>query len=98
LLALACNLGDFLRELALPRRVHPRTLTKLRETLIEIGAKVVRPEKAITFPAAVPRALFAERLGRIGRLRSAPSARVIVRRKRKRVASSRGGWGWSARR
>jgi hypothetical protein len=48
-------------------------LAKLRETLIKLGAKVVRPAKAITFPPAVPRALFAARLGRIGRLRSALS-------------------------
>jgi hypothetical protein len=91
LFALASNLANFLCELALPRPVHTRTLTKLRETLIKIGAKVVRPAKAIMFPAAVARAFFAARLGRIGRLRSAPSARVIVHCKRKRVASSRGG-------
>jgi hypothetical protein len=72
LFALASNLAKFLCELALPRPVHTRALTKLRETLITIGAKVVRPAKTITFPAAAPRALFAARLGRIGRLRSAP--------------------------
>jgi hypothetical protein len=44
--------------------------------LIKIGAKVVRYAKAVTFqPAevALPRALFAAILGRIGRLRAAPS-------------------------
>ena len=52
------------------------TLTTLREKLIKIGAKVVRHAKAVTFQlaeVAVPRALFAAILGRIGRLRAAPS-------------------------
>jgi hypothetical protein len=71
--ALAYNLPIFFRQLALPRSVETWTLTKLRETLIKIGAKVVRPGKAITFPAAAPRALFAARLGRIGWLRAAPN-------------------------
>jgi hypothetical protein len=47
-------------------------MTTLREALIKIGAKVVRPGKAITFRAAAPRALFAARLGRTRRLRAAP--------------------------
>jgi hypothetical protein len=48
-----------------PNPVRTWTLTKLRETPIKLGAKVVRPAKAITFPVAVPRALFAARLGRM---------------------------------
>jgi hypothetical protein len=47
-----------------------------REKLIKIGAEVVRHAKAVTFQlaeVAVPRALFAAILGRIGRLRAAPS-------------------------
>jgi hypothetical protein len=76
LFALAYNLGNFLRQLALPRSVRTWTLTTLREKLIKIGAKVVRHAKAVTFQlaeVAVPRALFAAILGRIGRLQAAPS-------------------------
>jgi Transposase DDE domain group 1 len=76
LFALAYNLGNFLRQLALPRPVRTWTLTTLRDKLIKIGAKVVHHARAMTFqPAevAVPRALFAAILGRIGRLRAAPS-------------------------
>ena len=40
--ALAYNLGNFLRTLALPEAVEHRSLTTLREKLIQIGAKVVR--------------------------------------------------------
>ena len=52
------------------------TLATLREKLIKIGAKVVHDAKAATFQlaeVAVPRALFAAILGRIGRLRAALS-------------------------
>jgi hypothetical protein len=76
LFALAYNLGNFLRRLALPRPVRTWTLTTLRETLVKIGAKVVRHANALTFQlaeVAVPRALFAAILGRIGRLRVAES-------------------------
>jgi Transposase DDE domain group 1 len=76
LFALAYNLANFLRQLALPRPVQTWTLTTLREKLIKIGAKVVRHAKAVTFQlaeVAVPRAVFAAILVRIGRLRAAPS-------------------------
>src|SRR5512142_2488445 len=76
LFALAYNLGNFLRQLALPRPVRTWTLTALREKPIKIGAKVVRHAKAVTFQlaeVAVPRVVFAAILGRIGRLRAAPS-------------------------
>jgi hypothetical protein len=76
LFALAYNLANFLRQLALPRPVRTWTLTTLREKLIKIGAKVVCHAKAVTFQlaeVAVPRALFAAILARIGRLRAAPS-------------------------
>jgi Transposase DDE domain group 1 len=75
LFALAYNLGNFLRQLALPRSVRTWTLTTLREKLIKIGAKVVHHARAVTFQlaeVAVPRALFTAILGRIGRLRAAP--------------------------
>jgi hypothetical protein len=76
LFALAYNLANFLRQLVLPRPVRTWTLTTLREKLIKIGAKVVRHARGVTFQlaeVAVPRALFAAILGRIGRLRAAPS-------------------------
>jgi hypothetical protein len=68
LFALACNLGNFLRRLALPRSVRHWSLTTLRERLIKIGAKVVRHAKYVTFQfteVAVPRDLFARILERI---------------------------------
>jgi hypothetical protein len=76
LFALAYNLANFLRQLALPREVKHWSLTTLREKLIKIGAKVVSRSKAVTFQmaeVAVPRRLFAAILGRIDRLRAAPS-------------------------
>jgi hypothetical protein len=73
LFALAYNLGNFMRTLALPNEVQNWSLTTLREKLIKIGAKVVRHGRYITFQlaeVAVSRELFAEILGLIGRLRS----------------------------
>jgi len=68
LFALAYNLGNFLRRLALPRSVQHWSLTTLREKLIKTGAKVVRHAKYVTFQlakVAVPRELFAAILERI---------------------------------
>ncbi len=76
LFALAYDLANFLRQLAPPREVKDWSLTTLREKLIKIGAKVVHHAKAVTFQlaeVAVPRAVFAAILDRIGRLRAAPS-------------------------
>ena len=76
LFALAYNLGNFLRRLALPRPMKHWTLTTLREKLIKIGAKVVRHSKYVFFQmaeVAVPRKLFAAILERIQRLRAVPS-------------------------
>jgi hypothetical protein len=42
LFALAYNLGNFLRRLALPKSIRQWSLTTLREKLIKIGAKVTR--------------------------------------------------------
>jgi len=70
LFALAYNLGNFLRRLALPRPVKHWSLTTLREKLIKIGAKVVRHAKYVTFQmaeVAVPHELFAAILDRIQR-------------------------------
>jgi hypothetical protein len=38
---LACNLGNLMRTLAMPKAAEPRSLTSLREKQIKIGAKVV---------------------------------------------------------
>jgi hypothetical protein len=70
LFALAYNLGNFLRRLALPKAVKHWSLTTLREKLIKIGAQVVRHAKYVTFQlaeVAVPRELFAAILDRIQR-------------------------------
>jgi hypothetical protein len=74
LFALAYNLGNFLRRLALPRGLK-WTMTTLREKLVKIGAKVVRSARYVTFQlaeVAVSRRLFAAILQRIERLRSPP--------------------------
>ena len=73
LFALAYNLGNFLRRLALPREVKHWSLTSLREKLVKIGAKVVRHSTYVIFQMAevmVPRELFRAILERIGRLRA----------------------------
>jgi hypothetical protein len=75
LFALAYNLGNFLRQMALPREVKHWSLTTLREKLIKIGAKVVSRSKSQTFQmaeVAVPRRLFAAILARIDPLRLVP--------------------------
>jgi hypothetical protein len=73
--ALAYNLGNFLRTLALPQAVEHWSLTTLREKLIKIGAKIIRHSRYVTFQlaeVAVPKALFAEILRRIDGLRPGP--------------------------
>lgn len=75
LFALAYNLGNFLRRLALPKPIKHWSLTTLREKLIKIGAKVVEHARYITFQlaeVALGRELFAVILGQIHRLRLAP--------------------------
>jgi len=65
LFALAYNLGNFLRRLALPKSVKKWSLRTLREKLIRIGAKGVRHSRYIIFQmgeVAVPRALFRKSL------------------------------------
>jgi hypothetical protein len=72
LFVLAYNLGNFLRQLVLPREVRRWTLTTTREKLIKIGAKVVRHARQVTFQlaeVAVPRRLFQAILCAIDRLR-----------------------------
>jgi hypothetical protein len=50
--ALACNLGNFMRTLVMPKTVEPWSLTSLREKLIKIGAKVVSHGRYVTFEMA----------------------------------------------
>ena len=77
LFALAYNLANFLRSLALPNEVAQWSLTTLREKLVKIGARIVRHGRYLVFQlaeVAVPRALFAAILRRIDRLRGPPVA------------------------
>jgi hypothetical protein len=70
LFALAYNLANFLRSLALPDPVAHWFLTTLREKLVKIGARIVRHGRYVIFQlaeVAVPRALFAAILRRIDR-------------------------------
>jgi hypothetical protein len=74
--ALAYNLGNFMRTLAMPRSVELWSLTSLREKLIKIGAKVVSHGRYVTFQmaeVAVSRQMFADILSLIARLRVPPA-------------------------
>jgi Transposase DDE domain group 1 len=74
--ALAYNLANFLRTLALPEEVEQWSLTTLCEKLVKIGARIVRHGRYVVFQlaeVAVPRALFAEILRRIDQLRPKPT-------------------------
>ena len=73
--ALAYNLANFMRTLALPKEVEHWSLTTLREKLMKIGAKVVRHGRYVTFQlaeVAVPRSLFQKILALIDDLRRRP--------------------------
>ena len=73
--ALAYNLANFMRTLALPKEVEHWSLTTLREKLAKIGAKVVRHGRYVTFQlaeVAVPRSLFQKILSMIDDLRRRP--------------------------
>jgi Transposase DDE domain group 1 len=77
LFALAYNLANFLRSLALPDTIAQWSLTTLREKLVKVGARIVRHGRYLVFQlaeVAVPRALFAAILRRIDRLRGPPVA------------------------
>ena len=74
--ALAYNLGNFMRTLAMPKTAEPWSLTSLREKLIKIGAKVVSHGRYVTFQmaeVAVPRQMFADILLLIAHLRAPPA-------------------------
>jgi hypothetical protein len=73
--ALAYNLGNFLRTLAMPESINNWSLTSLKEKLIKIGAKVVSHGRYVAFQmaeVAVPRMLFAKILLLIAELRPPP--------------------------
>ena len=70
--ALAYNLANFMRTLALPEQVESWSLTTIREKLVKIGAKVVRHARYAVFQmaeVAVSRDLFGHVLALIGSLR-----------------------------
>ena len=74
--ALAYNLGNFMRMLAMPKAVEPWSLMSLREKLIKIGAKVVSHGRYVTFQmaeVAVSRLMFRDILMLIARLRAPPA-------------------------
>jgi hypothetical protein len=54
LFALAYNLGNFLRQMALPREVKHGSLTTLGERPIKIGANVVSRSKNLTLGGGAP--------------------------------------------
>jgi hypothetical protein len=73
--ALAYNLANFLRTLALPQAMAHWSLTTLREKLVKIGARMVRHGRYITFQlaeVAVSARMFGQILARIARLRGPP--------------------------
>jgi Transposase DDE domain group 1 len=76
--ALAYNLGNFLRTLALPDVVKQWSMTTLRERLVKIGARIVRHGRSVVFQMAevmVPRGMFREILAAVAALRPSPAAR-----------------------
>ena len=76
--ALAYNLANFLRTLALPDEVERWSLTTLRERLVKVGAKVIAHARYTVFQmaeVAVPRDLFRRMLDLIDGLRSKRVAR-----------------------
>jgi hypothetical protein len=75
--ALAYNLANFLRTLALPEEVASWSLTTIREKLVKIGAKVVAHARYAVFQmaeVAVPQHLFRRILDLIDDLRREPEA------------------------
>ena len=73
--ALAYNLANFMRTLALPEAIEQWSPTSLREKLVKIGAKVVRHGRYVVFQmaeVAVSMELFQKILRLIAELRPQP--------------------------
>ena len=90
--ALAYNLANFLRTLALPGEVERWSLTSLREKVVKIGAKVIAHGRYAIFQmaeVAVPRELFGRILERIARLRPPDPAHADARRVQRKAAGGR---------
>jgi hypothetical protein len=76
--ALAYNLANFLRTLALPGEIAEWSLTSLREKVVKIGANIITHGRYAIFQmaeVAVPRELLGRILDRIARLRPPAVAR-----------------------
>lgn len=74
--ALAYNLANFLRALALPEEAKRWSMTTLRDRLVKIGAKIVRHGRSIIFQMAevmVSRGLFQQIPDTIAAFRPLPS-------------------------
>jgi hypothetical protein len=74
--ALAHNLANFMRTLALPETIAHWSLTSLRDKLVKISAKIVTHARYATFQiaeVAVPSRLFEKILRLIDRLRLQPA-------------------------
>ena len=74
--ALAYNLSNFMRTLAMPNAAGWWSLTSLREKLIKVGAKVVSYGHYVTFQmaeVAMSRQMFVDILSLIARLRAPPA-------------------------
>ena len=70
--ALAYNLANFLRTLALPDEMESWSLTTIREKVVKIGAKIIAHARYSVFQmaeVAVPRDLFRRILDMIDDLR-----------------------------
>ena len=75
LFAMAYNIGNFLRCLALPKPINDWSLRTMREKLVEIGAKVVSHARYVTFQMAevlVSKSLLHQILAKIHRLKPVP--------------------------
>jgi Transposase DDE domain group 1 len=74
--ALAYDLGNFMRALAMPKAAEPWSLTSLREKLIKIGAKVVSHGRYVMSQlaeVAVSREMFADIVSLIAQLGAPPA-------------------------
>jgi hypothetical protein len=75
--ALAYNLANFLRTLALPKAIADWSLTSLRDRMIKVGAKAIRHARSIILQlaeVAVPSNLWAQMLATIAGLKARAQA------------------------